>query len=89
MKKQQSTKAQATPNGKATPATNAPLFVVGRVPKLGSNNMHDTGRTWEYLAALLAKEPMSRAAMQQAVKEKYNHASFINYAIKNGWLVAA
>ena len=86
--------ATTTTKSKAKTKTNAPaptLYTFGlKAPRLGNNNMNDTKRSWEFLTALITKEgPQAVATMQVLLKEEYNHACFVKYAIKNKWLVAA
>ena len=85
----------ATPEAETAPVTEPvvtvptdPIYVVGKTPKLGNGNMHDTKRTWDFMAAHLTENgPQTVAAMQKLAKDEYNHASFIKYAVKNGWYV--
>ncbi len=66
----------------------APMFTIGKIPALGSNNMHDTARTWAFLADQLADAgPLTVKELQTLAKDEYNHASFVKYAVKNGWYV--
>ena len=66
-----------------------PVYVVGKVPSLGTGNMHNTKRTWDFLAAHLVEHgPQTVVSLQSTAKAEYNHASFVKYAVKNGWYVA-
>ena len=50
-------------------------------------NMNDTGRTWAVVQTILADGAVTRSQLQSQLKAKYNHASFVNYALHRGWLI--
>ncbi len=77
--------ATPTPEVEATETEVETIFTIGKIPKLGSNNMHDTARTWEFLATELEAGPLTVKALQKLAKDEFNHASFVKYAVKNGW----
>ncbi len=61
-----------------------------KAPKLGNDNLNNTKRSWDFLVDYIDENgAQSVGTMQILLQEKFNHGSFVRYAIKNKWLVAA
>ena len=64
----------------------------GRVYHPAKTTMDDTQRTWLTVQEILnaaENSQATRAAITEQLMEKYNHGSFVGYAIRRGWLVKA
>lgn len=51
-----------------------------------ANTAQGNGATWETITAALAQGPQSVAALQKLAKDSHNHAPFVGYCIRRGWL---
>ena len=54
-------------------------------PSTAQNN----AQSWATVQGALAKGPQTRQQLQTLLQTQHNHAPFIGYAIRRGWLVPA
>lgn len=83
-------KPSAPPAAPSAAPTNAALQVVykaGKVYNVRPGTAQDNARSWSAIAAKLAESggTCTRADLVQVVSQ-FNHAPFVGYAIRRGWL---
>ena len=66
-------------------ASKVSVSKLGKAYKPAKNTAQGNGATWETINKLLAK-PQTVATLTAAIKEQHNHAPFVGYAIRRGWL---
>lgn len=88
--------AVATPVANATVAntTNpqlAQLLVVGKAYNVRPNTAANNAATWQLLVSTLQANggTATFAALQQVAQAQRNHASFVGYVVRRGYLVPA
>ena len=67
----------------------ADFLTLGKSYRPAANTLNDTQTTWESVQALLSTGAVTRGELTNHLKEKHNHADFVGYAIRRGWLQAA
>ena len=65
--------------------TKVSLSKTGHNYKPRATSVQGNAATWATVKALAAK-PITIKDLQAQLKEKHNHANFVNYAIRRGWL---
>ena len=65
--------------------TKVSLSKAGANYKPRENSVQGNAATWETVQKLAAT-PIMIKDLQAQLKEKHNHANFVNYAIRRGWL---
>ena len=65
-------------------------LIMGKAYRPAKDTMDDTQRTWITVQELMAANTggITRKELTANLKEQYNHGSFVEYAIRRGWLVA-
>lgn len=58
----------------------------GEKYKPSASTAQSNGTTWATITDALAKGPQSVGALQKLCKEKHNHAPYVGYCIRRGWL---
>jgi len=54
--------------------------------KPSANSAQGNAASWETITSLLAKGPQTVGGLQKALKENHNHAPFVGYCLRRGWL---
>lgn len=88
----QGTQAPAAPTTGAAPVNSAMqvLYKAGKPYNVRTGTAQDNARSWEALQKVLVEKggQATRADLVAAVTE-FNHAPFVGYAIRRGWLTQA
>lgn len=79
--------AQAAPSAAPQHAAMQVVYKAGKPYNVRPGTAQDNSRTWAALSAKLAENSgqCTRAELV-AVAQQFNHAPFIGYAIRRGWL---
>ncbi len=75
----------------AAPAPAAPAYVVGKVYNPRQTTLQGNAASWAATQAFLASNggQATLAQLQQHLAAQRNHANFVKYALRRGWLVQA
>lgn len=85
----QGTQQPTAPQGAApVNAANSVVYAAGKAYNVRNGTAQDNARSWEAIQAVLTSKggQATRADLVEAVT-KFNHAPFVGYAIRRGYLV--
>jgi len=79
--------AQPVANAAPTNAAMQVVYKAGKAYNVRTGTAQDNARSWQAIQAVLqANGGQATAAALTAAVTQYNHAPFVRYAIRRGWL---
>lgn len=81
-------KAQATAGAVPAAASSTATYALGKPYNVRPTGQYNNARTWAAIQGALKAGPQTQAQLLAVVKP-FNHASFVGYAVRRGWLAVA
>lgn len=85
MGKGKKVKAMATAGTTPAAASNTATYGLGKPYNVRPTGQYNNARTWAAIQGALQQGPQTQAQLLAVVKP-FNHASFVGYAVRRGWL---